>query len=454
MSVFTHSRSSTTHNRVRGRLAVVHAHSVRRGPLWRNPDFMKLWAGQAISELGSRFTREGLPLVAVISLGATTVQTGLLAAASTIPVLVLALVAGVWVDRVRRRPVLVSTDLARAAVLLVVPVGAWLGFLRVELLFAVAVVTGALTVFFDVAYRSYLPVLVSRQHLVEGNSKLAATDAAAEVGGPALVGALIQVVTAPVAILVDALSYLWSALAVGLIRHREPVPSRPQAGPAMRHEVAEGTRAVLHNPVLRALAATAATRTFFGGFYAALYALYVIRELHFGPAALGLAVAAGGAGDLIGALVAGRTARRFGLGRTLVGTALVGGSVELLTPLAFGPLAVALTMLATAQLVGDLTRSVYLVHETSLRQTVTPDRLLGRVNASTTFVSLGMLPVGAVTAGVTASQIGARATLLVAALGMLASTGWLLDRSVRRLDRHAMTDTPAEQGLPVPGAPQ
>src|SRR5919112_1243601 len=235
----------------------------RRGPLWRNPDFMKLWAGQTVSEFGSRFTRDGLPLVAVISLGATATQTGLLAAASTVPVLLFALFAGVWVDRFRRRPLLVSTDLARAAVLLLVPVGAWLGFLRIELVIAVAVATGALTVFFDVAYRSYLPDLVDREHLVEGNSKLAVSGGAAEVAGPALVGAVIQMITAPVAILIDAVSFLCSAFAVGAIRGREPSSPRSEERSGMRRDIAEGARVVLHHPVLRVLAATAATKTFF-----------------------------------------------------------------------------------------------------------------------------------------------------------------------------------------------
>jgi Na+/melibiose symporter-like transporter len=422
--------------------------------VWRNPEFVKLWVGQSISAFGSRFTRDGLPLVAVISLGASALQTGLLLAASTAPVLLFALVAGVWVDRVRRRPILIATDLGRAGVLLVVPVGVWFGFLRVDLLLAVAAVAGVLTVFFDVAYRSYLPALVGREHLVDANSAVAASEAAAEVAGPALVGAVIQAITAPMAILVDALTFVFSAFAVGLIADDDRAPHRPDRS-TVRHDIAEGLRIVARNPVLRTLAVAAATNMFFGGFYAALYALYAIRELHLGPAALGLAVAAGGAGDLGGALVAKRAMRRFGLGRTLIGTALVGGCAGLLTPLAKGPWAVALTMLAAGQFVGDLSRTAYTVHETTLRQSVVPDDVLGRVNASTMLMSMGMLPLGAVTAGILGGHLGARHTLLIAALGMLAGTLWLLSPSIRRLRSHQYLVSPAggERGSPCAPGP-
>jgi predicted MFS family arabinose efflux permease len=352
------------------------------------------------------------------------------------------LFAGVWVDRVRRRPVLVGTDLGRAALLLLVPLGAWFGFLGIELLVGVAVAAGVMTILFDVAYRSYLPVLVERGRLVEGNSKLAATDAAAEIGGPALVGVVVQLITAPLAILIDALSFLWSALMVGLIRKREAQPAKPQRGSGnVREQIGQGMRAVLHHPVLFSLAGYDATKTFFGGFYAALYGLFVIRDLHLGPFALGVAVAAGGVGDLIGALVAGRAARRAGLGAVLIGTAVISGLVGLLTPLASGPTWRALAMLATGQLVGDMMRSIFIVHQISLRQTVTPDHLLGRVNASNTFLTLGMLPIGAITAGLLGTWLGARATILIAVLGGLIATLWLARPAIRRLRSHHETDT-------------
>jgi len=405
-----------------------------REGLWHDRDFLKLWAGQAVSEFGSRFTREGLPLVAVITLGATATQTGLLAAASALPALLFALFAGVWVDRVRRRPVLIATDLGRAALLLLVPLGAWFGFLGIELLLAVAIAAGAMTILFDVAYRSYLPALVERGRLVEGNSKLAATDAAAEVGGPALVGVVVQLITAPLAILIDALSFLWSAVMVGLIRKREPRPAKPEPGNRnVREEVRQGMRAVLHHPVLFSLAGYDATKTFFGGFYAALYGLFVIRDLHLGPFALGVAVAAGGVGDLIGVVVADRAVRRAGLGAVLIGTAVTSSLVGLLTPLASGPTWRALAMLATGQLLGDMMRSIFIVHQISLRQTVTPNHLLGRVNASNTFLTLGMLPIGATAAGLLGAWLGARATIGIAVIGGLLATLWLAHPAIRRL---------------------
>jgi hypothetical protein len=255
------------------------------------------------------------------------------------------------------------------------------------------------------------------------------------------------------ALLVDAVSFLCSAFAVRLIRR--PEPARPAAAGqgSMARGLTAGLRLTIGHPLLRPLAGAAATRTYFGGFYAALYGLFVIRDLHLGPAALGLAVAAGGAGDLIGATLAARAGRRFGIGPLLVGTALTASAIGFLTPLASGPAVRALTMIALAQFVGDMMRSIYIVHETSLRQTVVPDQLLGRANAANHFLSLGMLPLGAITAGLLADNIGARATLLLAVLGGLASVLWLTGRQVRRLRNYETTpQTPltAHSGTTAP----
>lgn len=401
--------------------------------LWRHPDFVKLWLGQTISMLGSRITGNALPLAAVLALDATPVEMGLLTAAQTAPVLVLGLLVGVWVDRVRRRPVLVAADLGRAALLATIPAAALLGRLSMEHLYAVAVSTGVLTLCFDVSYRSYLPSLIRREDLVEGNSKLEVSSSAAEVLGPGLSGILVQLFTAPLAILLDAVSFLFSALSLALIRTPEPRAKQPADGQSVHRDVIEGLRVTLGNGVLRALAGAAATDVFFGSFIGTLYALYAIRDLGMSPALLGIVIATGGAGQLAGAISAGPVTRRFGLGPTLVGLTIAHGLMALLIPLAGGTVVMAASILIASQIVGDLAIAAYSVNEVSLRQSITPDRLLGRVNASTHFVVGGIGPLGALAGGVLGQALDLRPTLAVAAIGIILSCLWLLFSPVRSL---------------------
>ncbi|HEX6480959.1 MAG TPA: MFS transporter [Ktedonobacteraceae bacterium] len=396
-------------------------------------NFALLWIGQTISAFGSRITREGLPLTANLVLRATPGEMGLLAAAGTLPVLLIGLLAGVWVDRLRRRPILIIADISRAVLLGTVPVAAALGVLHIEQLYVVAVLVGALTVFFEVANQSFLPTLVQREHIVEGNSKLSTSESLAEIGGPALAGVLVQAITAPVAILFDAISFLASALCAGFIRVHEPAPSPTGERQSLWREMREGLRLVLGNPLLRATTAALSVRAFFGGAFATLYGLYVIRQLGVTPAIYGLLVTMGGLGALAGALLAGRIVSRFGLGRTLIGAMLLSGGVSVLTPLAGGPKLLVVALLMTAQLVGDFGMEVYLIHAVSLRQSMIPDRFLGRANASANFLVGGMLTIGALLAGLVGGMIGMRLTLLIATIaGLLIASGLLLFSPVRR----------------------
>jgi MFS family permease len=357
----------------------------------------------------------------------------LLAAAGTLPVLLIGLLAGVWVDRLRRRPILIIADISRAVLLGTVPLAAALGVLRIEQLYLVALLVGGLTVFFEVANQSFLPTLVQREHIVEGNSKLSTSESLAEIGGPALAGVLVQVITAPIAILFDALSFLVSALCAGFIRVREPAPSLPEERQSLWREMREGLHLVLGNPLLRATTAALSVRAFFGGAFATLYGLYVIRQLGLTPAIYGLLVTMGGLGALVGALLAGRIARRFRLGRTLIGAMLLSGSVSILTPLAGGPKLLVVALLMTSQLVGDFGMEVYLIHALSLRQSLIPDRFLGRANASANFLEGGMLTIGALLAGLVGGMIGMRLTLLIATgAGLVISSSLLLFSPVRR----------------------
>lgn len=404
--------------------------------LWRHSDFMRLWIGQTISQFGSHITREALPLAALLMLAATPSQMGLLAALGSLPPLIFALVAGVWTDRLRRRPILITADLGRCILLLIIPLAALTGHLSIGLLGAVLVLTSTLSVFFDVAYDSILPSLVSRAYLIEGNSKLASTDALSEVGGPTLSGALVQLITAPMAIFFDAVSFVISATSIALIRTPELPPAPRENGRNFRAEIVEGWHAILEHPALRTMAFARGIRSFFGNFFAALYGVYVINELRLSPTMLGVIISAGGVGSLVGAVLAGWMPKRFGLGRTLTFSALGGSLLSLLTPLAGGPPILAVTMMMIPQLVGDALSDVYTINELTLRQLVVPDHLLGRANATANFLAQAIAPVGALVAGLLGDRIGARGTLLIAILGWIVTSIWVLRSPVRDLQTH------------------
>jgi MFS family permease len=401
------------------------------GGLWRHRDFTRLWAGQTVSQFGTQVTYLALPLTAAVTLQATPSQMGLLGAAEFAPFLLFGLFAGVWVDRLPRRNILIAADLGRAALLALIPLAALGGFLRIELLYAVGFLTGVLTVFFDVAYQSYLPALVDRADLVEGNSKLEVTRSVAQVAGPGAAGGLVQLVSAPVAIALDAASFVLSALVLGAIRRAEPPPAASRR--RIWAEIGEGLAVVLGNRHLRAIAGCTATSNLFSQIATAVYLLYLTRDLAVTPALVGVIFAAGGVGALLGALLASRTAAAVGLGPTIVGTAALFPLGWLLTLVAGGPPALVVAVLAAAMALVSLAGTVYNVNQLSLRQTITPDRLQGRMNASMRFLVWGTIPIGALIGGFLGDLIGLRATLLVAALGSALSVLWVLLSPVRSL---------------------
>jgi len=399
---------------------------VRSRSLWRHSGFVKLWIGQTISELGSRITREGLPLTAVLVLNAQPFQMGLMTAVGAASALLFGLVAGVYVDRMRRRPIMIVADLARAAILLSIPIAAYFHVLAMAQLYIVITLTGFFTVFFDVAYQTYLPSLVERENLLEGNSKLAMSTATAEIAGPSLTGMLVQLLTAPIAILFDAVSFLFSALCVSLIRKPEPAYQPPAVASDPKQEVMAGLRFVMRHPMLRPLAGFFGTAFLFFGFAGPLYVLYAIRELHLGPAALGFAIAVGGVGNMIGSSLAPRIGRWLGLGRTFIGAVLLLTFALALIPLARGPAPWPLAFLAVSQLLGDIAFATYLVNELTLRQTVAPENMLGRINAAMQLLSRGVYPIGAMLGGLLAGYLGIRPTFAIAVCGLLCSTMWLI----------------------------
>ena len=404
----------------------------RSPTLWRHGDFLKLWSGQTISEVGSRVTRTALPLAAVMVLGATPAQMGFMSALGAASTLLFGLLAGVCVDRMRRRPIMIAADLLRAATLATIPLAAFAHRLTMAQLYAVIALVGFFTVFFDVAYQSFLPSLVETANLLEGNSKLSMSSATAEVAGPSLGGVLVQLITAPMAILLDALSFLVSAFSIVLIRKRE-ILSR--AKHASAHPIA-GFRFLFSHPLLRPLGCFSGTAYFFMGFFGPLYTLYAIRDLHLGAAALGIAIGFGGVGNFIGAAAAPSATRRFGSGWTFIAAALILGGASLLVPLAHGPAPLPLIFLIAQQVIGDSAWPVFMINERTLRQTVAPGELLGRVNAAMQLLTAGMIPLGALASGALAGSLGMRPTLYISVAGVLLSSLWLIFsplRSIREL---------------------
>ncbi|CAA9581065.1 MAG: hypothetical protein AVDCRST_MAG88-3336 [uncultured Thermomicrobiales bacterium] len=418
-----------------------------RGGLWRHPDFLKLWTGQTISLFGSRVTGIALPFAAILLLGASPAQIALLGAARLAAGLIAGPFAGVWVDRLPRRPLLIAADLGRALLLGSIPLAAALGLLRIEQLSLVTLLTGMLGAVFDVAYRSYLPSLVRRDELVEGNSKLEASGAVAEVAGFGLGGFLVQALTAPLAILIDALSFLVSAVSLLLIRTKESPPRaapeaaddgaviEPGTGPGIWSEIGEGLRLVLRDPVLRAVVGAAGTLELFRNMIGVVFLLYLTNQLGLPPAVQGAIFAVGGISSLGGALVAERVTRRFGLGRALVGGLLVSGIATLFLPLGGGPLALAVVLLVAQQILGDGAATAYAINQTSLLQASTPDRLLGRANASVRFVEVAATLLSLALGAFLGERFGLRPTLWVAALGVLLAPLWLLRSPVSGLQR-------------------
>ncbi len=398
--------------------------------LWRHPDFVKLWIGQTISQLGSQ---GAVGLTALLYLGATPAEMGFLAAAGGIPVVIFSLLAGVGVDRVRRRPLLIASDVGRAGLLSTIPLAAAFNGLTILQLYVVAFLTGILTLVFDLAHRAYVPALVDRADLVDANSKLQMSESASEVAGPAIIGALFQVASAPVAVLVDALSFAMSAAFCASIKRPEVTTVSVEEEPGFLRDFSQGLKEVARSPILRALGGSSAIRAFFGGFIGALYALFAIRELGLSVLVTGLTIGAGGLGSLFGAFIVAPLMRRFGLGMTIIGSSIITGGLAFLIPLASGPAAVAVLFLLASQVLGDPFWAAGDICKMSLRQAITPDRLQGRVNATIHFLAGGAVPLGALASGLLAEAIGVRETLLIAVGGTQLEWVWLLISPVRSL---------------------
>jgi MFS family permease len=394
-----------------------------RVPLWRRRAFLSFWVGESISHLGAHITDLALPLTAVLLLGATADEMGILAAAGYLPFLVVGLLAGVWVDRFRRRPILIAADLISAVAVAGVPVAWLLGVLRMELLYLVSFVLGLVAVVWTVAYQSFLPSLVEREELVDANAKLEAGNSVGTVAGPGLGGLIVQFAGAPLALLADAASYLVSIVLIGSIRVTEPPPIPDAERRGTIEQIREGLRFVARTPLLASLAAGGATHNFFARMIDALFVLYATRELGIEPLGLGLTLAAAGPGSFVGALLASRVAGRLGIGPTIISAQVLTGLSFLLIALAGGPDVVAVGMLVVSWFLIGMIRTIYNVNQVSLRVAITTQRMHGRVNATIRFIAWSVTPVGALVGGfLAANVIGLRATMLLAAIGVLTAT--------------------------------
>ena len=404
----------------------------RRPSLWHNADYVKVWTAATISLTGSQVSQIAIPFIAAVVLHASVFEVALLGTFQMLPFILFALPAGAWLDRVRRRPVLIAGDLGRAAALISIPVAYALGVLTTWQLYVVGFTTGFLTVLFDVADQSYLPVLLDADDLVEGNAKLQIPASAAQIFGPGLGGGLIGLVAAPFAVIVDAVSFVGSAAFISLIRKHEAKPRRT-ATTSLRQEIAAGLRYVTGNPYLRMIAGATATSNLGSSMAFAVFPVFAYVELGLSPALVGAAFGLGSTGFLLGAFVASPLARRLGAGPTIVLSILVDGPGILLIAFLPGTAIVAGAMLVASTALMGLSGVVYNVNQVSFRQAITPLDMQGRMNATMRFIVWGTMPLGSIAGGILASFLPLRTTIMVGALIASSAFLWVLASPVRSL---------------------
>jgi MFS family permease len=422
-----------------------------RGGLWRHENFLKLWSAETISQFGTQISGLALPLVAILVLDASAFEVALLGTIDFLPFILFTLPAGVWVDRLRRKPILVIGDFARAALLVTIPVAYVADVLTIWQLYAVGFLFGTFTVFFDVAYMSYLPSLVKRDQIIEGNSKLEISRSAAQVAGPGLSGGLVELLTAPYALLLDAISFVGSGLFLLRIRSEEPpVETSTEQKPSLWTELKAGLGFVLGNPNLRAQAASTGTSNFFSNVAYAIILVYLVRELGLSAGAIGIAFSIGSIGSLVAAFSAMRLSNRFGIGPTTIVAGALWGPATLLT--AFAPAGnAAIPFLVVTVLLSGFSVVTYNIVQVSYRQAICPPRLQGRMNSVMRFVVWGTIPIGALTGGVLGSSVGLQETIVVGAVGGALSILWIVFSPQRHL--REMPEPLGDEAEPARAAP-
>jgi MFS family permease len=393
--------------------------------MWRHREFMKLWSAATVSMVGSQMTVIALPFIALTMLHATVLEVSALAAVEMLPFLLVTLPAGAWLDRVRRRPVLVAADIGRGFVLLSIPAAYVGGVLSLSQLYVVAFITGTLTAFFDIADQSFLPAILEPDDLVDANAHLQISNSVAQIGGPALGGNLIAVLAAPFAIAADALSFFISGAFISAIHRRENKPERrlgPNGRPtSMRTDIAEGLRYVLGNRYLRPIAACTATSNLFGAAMFGVFPVLIWGELRLPPAFFGTVMGLASLGFLAGAALSNRLPRVIGVGPTIMVSAAFSSPAFLLIAITPARLDVAAVTLFIGWFLAGLVQVVYNVAQVSLRQAITPPEMQSRMNATMRFIVWGTIPIGSLMGGVMASVLSVRATLVIAAVATFAS---------------------------------
>jgi len=405
-----------------------------QSPLWSNSAFVRVWSAATISIFGSLITRMALPFVAILVLGAGAFEVALVRSIDLLAALLFGLIVGAWVDRLRRRPVMIWADLGRAVLLVTIPIAAVGGWLTLAQLLLVSFTVAIMSTFFDAADNAYLPSIVRRDELVRANSALAASGSAAEFTAFGISGFLVQVLTAPIAIFFDAISFVVSAVLLGSIRRPEPPPPPKADREPVLLEIREGLAIIARDPIIRAFTLASMAMATLWGVFGAIWILFAIEELGLGAAAIGVIAGFGGLSSLVGATVAERVTRRMGVGPAAIASMLVASAGFALIPLAPASMPIlAFGFLVGQQLFGDGAVTLYDVAETSVRQARVHDRALGRVAATVQVGSVGAQLVAALGAGLLAEVIGLRATAFLAPLGTLVAAGILVASPVRRL---------------------
>ena len=383
------------------------------GRLWRHTNFLKLWSAETISAFGDAVSDIALPLVAIITFGAGAREMGILRALDNTPILLFGLFIGVWVDRVRRQPLMIAAQLGRGILLVTIPVATVAGSLRMELLYFISFLGGMLSAIFTLATTTFLPTLVPHEDLVEGNSKLSVSRSGTKIVGPGLAGLLVERITAPFTVALNVLSCLISGACLVFVRSAESVQTRNQQTQGIWHEIGEGLRTIFLHPILLAMTIGTTIGSFGGAIHGTVSILYLTRELMINPTWFGIILASAGAASLLGATVAKLGAQHYGPGPMLISSTLLMSIGMGIVPLAAEVGMFTVPILIVAQAFQSIGLTVYGINQISLRQAITPSELLGRVNASRRVLVFGVIPFAAMIGGALGETIGLRFTLVV-----------------------------------------
>ena len=421
--------------------------------LWRNAAFLRVFTAASVSIFGSLVTRTALPFAAILVLGAGPLEIAAIRGCEIVGGLVVGLVAGAWVDRLRRRPVMIAADLGQAVILGSIPIAALMGLLSIPQLIVVALLASALETAHNAADNAYLPTVVEREQLVDANSALTASRSVAEFSAFSISGFLVQIFTAPLAIAIDAVSFVLSALVLGTIRRPEAAPAGVARREPLLAEIRDGLRPIVRSPILRAVAGASSGSHFLWGVFGSLFLVFASEELGLDPATIGLIAAVGGASSLLGAVLAGRTSRRFGIGPSiLLGLVAFTVSSALLPIAPAGAIAIAIGVLVAAQLVGDCGATIQEINELSLVQSIVPNNLLGRVSSSVEFLTHLWLLIGTVVGGVLGEWFGVRFAMWIGVLGGVTAIAFVWMSPLRTL-RTAVVPEPEQPFVAVPDLP-